>query len=319
MSKESNFDESKVNRARDGKFDFKKAGAPVVSLNTPQEIQFDEILPHVQKLTHYEMNRQGVFKNAFDYDDVVSNVIADLWTSYKDRGGVPRPVLTTAVKRAVSRSSGHLNLNPTDRKAMTIISEEKALREEELGRKLSSQEHQELADYVRQTWHDPNHRPSKNLLEKARMAQMGTIIREDGSMVEGINAFTSSDSFEGEDQNSEMGRANHLLNSGQKEKAKLEVWDALASMSNAPRVQRASYNQRVVVQCRSIMNEYPGGVLGAVDTWERAEDDEGTAALFAPFGSGLDEDGRDRVCAMLKQYPQNADDLWNAALNAAKK
>ena len=58
--------------------------------------------------------------------------------------------------------------------------------------------------------------------------------------------------------------------------------------------------------------------MGAVDRWGRADEDEGTIALFAPFGD-VDEDGRDAVCAMLSARPGLADELWGAALSAATR
>lgn len=116
---------------------------------------------------------------------------------------------------------------------------------------------------------------------------------------------------------SQTAKVEQALEAHKVSEARRQAWDALAEHHGAPLVARGRFEARVRTWCRQTIDDYPGGVMGAVDTWERAEDDEGTTALFAPFGEHLDEEGRDAVCAMLRAYPAHADSLWEAALMAS--
>ena len=223
----------------------------------------------------------------------------------------------------ISKAQGHANLGSTDRRAMRAFADLREDREEKLGRPLSQREENALAQEVRATWPDKRHRPSTNFLQRARLARTGKIYREDGSIVEGINPWESSESHSAA-PNTAVGQAEEAINARKTRLARRRAWDALAELREAegnervPRVLAPTHSSQAAAWCRATLDDYPGGVMGAVDRWNQAQEDEGTIALFAPFGD-VDEDGRDSVCRMLSTHPELADDLWDSALTSSTK
>jgi hypothetical protein len=87
---------------------------------------------------------------------------------------------------------------------------------------------------------------------------------------------------------------------------------ALAESRRAPMPQVGRLTHAAAASANTRLQRYPGGVTGAIATWRSGETDGGTEALFAPFGSGLDEGDRDDVCDLL-ELGGNAKTLWNSA------
>lgn len=311
------YEENQHPRGTDGRWVGKPAAPPAASLGDtqPRTVDAETMYKIVQTYANRLARRHGI--NDRDHvDTVVSQVCVDVISRHgTDR--IPVTPLFTVVSRHMARSLGHVNLGPTDRAAMRALSETVSLRAEELGRNLTERETQELADEIRASWHDPQHKPSRNFLQRARMARMGTIIDDEGHEVEGISPWGDSGTGTAADPDTPAGRVEAALNAGHPRAARADAWDVLAQAAGAPTVARSSRSTQTAARCRRVMSDYPGGVYGAVDAWQRAEQDEGTIALFAPFGPNLDEDGADAVCAMLSAHPDVADDLWDAALSAA--
>ena len=255
------------------------------------------------------------------FDDIVQSACLETIKTYGAEK-IPLAPIKQVVSTTISRAQGHINLGSTDRRAMKAFAQERELREDQLGRTLTPREEQDLARQIRDTWPDSRHRPSSNFLERARLAQTGQIYREDGTLIEGHNPWTDGESI-AVDPDGPLGRAEAALNSGSRRNARKDAWDALAELRNrngerVPRVLADTHSERVASWCRTVLDDYPGGVKGAVDTWQRAEEDEGTIALFAPFGD-IDEQGRDAVCRMLNRHPQAAEDLWAAAMSRSTR
>ncbi|MDO4243534.1 MAG: hypothetical protein Q4C85_07225 [Actinomyces sp.] len=314
----SRYEENQHPRGADGKWVAKPAGAPpAASLGDtrPRTVDAKAMYKIVRTYANRLARRHGI-TDRDHVDTVVSQVCLEV-ISRHGTDSIPSTPLFTVVSRHMARSLGHVNLGPTDRAAMRSLSEAVSLRAEQLGRELTERETQELADEIRSSWHDAKHRPSRNFLQRARMARMGSIIDDEGHEVDGISPWGDSGTVT--DPDTPAGRVEAALNAGRPWAARAEAWDVMAQSSGAPTVARDARSSGTAAACRRIMSDYPGGVAGAVDAWQRAEQDEGTVALFAPFGPGLDEDGADAVCAVLSAHPDVADDLWDAALSASTR
>ncbi|MBW3068969.1 hypothetical protein GZ998_05505 [Actinomyces sp. 594] len=318
----SKFYESQHPRNADGKWATKPAAAPAANLGDSEPppaptntVDAEAMWRIVQTYAHRAGRRMGV-RDPDHIDAVISDVTADVIGRYGNEQ-IPVVPLYSVVSRRMARSLGHTNLGPTDRAAMRALNEAAAARAEELGRELTEREVRGLADEVRSGWHDPRHRPSRNFFERAQMARMGSLIDDEGNMIEGVSPWAGGGVAAAPD--TPAARAEEALNAGRRGVARSEAWDTLATVSGAPMVARGSRSTTTATACRRIMRDYPGGVAGAVDAWQRAEQDEGTVALFAPFGDGLDEEGADAVCSMLQAHPEVADDLWEAALSASTR
>lgn len=297
-------------RTSDGRYSFKPAGAPAGALEAPDEPR--TIGPESLFAVLRAMTRREAGAGA-DLDDLVQDAAVAVLTTYGN-GEVPLAPLRAVVRHTVSRSRGHTNLGSRDRAAMEVLRRRVEQAEGRLGRTLAPREVDELARQVRQEWPDAKHRPSVNFLERARMGVTDRLEREDGSVVDGEPAWGGSG--ESAEPGSALAEVEEALRDRRRDRARASAWDAYAEIHGGPRVVRGSLSAQTRTWCRQVMEVYPGGVLGAVDAWRRAEDDEGTEALFAPFG-GIDEGGRDAVCAMLAHKPHLAEELWEAALSAS--
>ena len=325
----SDFDEGMHPRGADGRWAPKTAGAPAAALegrpaappDEPRTIGGEDLIKIVTAMVGRQQGRIRIGGRDC-FDDIVQNACYEVCKTYgTDR--IPLAPIRQIVSTTISRAQGHINLGSTDRRAMSALASLREAREEELGRTLTEREEEDLARQIRDTWPDARHRPSINFLQRARLAAVGRIYREDGTVTEGISPWADSDPHSA-DPGTAVGRAEEAVNSRDPRLARRSAWDALAELREAaggrrvPRVLADVHSPRAAAWCRATIDDYPGGVMGAVDRWGRADEDEGTIALFAPFGD-VDEDGRDAVCAMLSARPGLADELWGAALSAATR
>lgn len=292
-----------------GRYSFKSAGAPVGSLDEPKSIAPEEL---------YDVMNAIARKAKVDPDkieDVVQDACVDVLAQNQGRDRIPLAPLKQILLRKAARSVGHTSLGSRDRKAMRILKDKIVDFERRNGREPSSAEGEALARQVREQWPDPTHRPSKNFLERARI-DINKGLSDDIGTTEPQTMWESAiESFEPGSARAKM--ETMLSTSAPIGLIRKEAWDAIAEGRGAPLVARSANAEHVRTWCRATIEDYPGGILGAVDTWQRAEEDEGTMALFAPFGPGLDEGGRDAVCAMLRAHPSHAQSLWEAALQVS--
>lgn len=86
---------------------------------------------------------------------------------------------------------------------------------------------------------------------------------------------------------------------------------ALAEARRAPMPRVGSLSHAAVSKANLRLQRYSGGIRGAIATWRAGEFDEGTEALFAPFGGNVDEGGRDDICDLLELGEPKT--LWNSA------
>lgn len=110
---------------------------------------------------------------------------------------------------------------------------------------------------------------------------------------------------------------------------RMVAWELVSRRSGGsiPAARTGCLSQRAVTAHRRTLlpdgddaPSYDGGVIAACRSWDRGDFDEGTEALFAPFG-GLEDDyeGRDRITAMLRAQPAFANDLWSSAAQQANR
>ena len=318
----SSFDESRVSRDDAGRFDFKAPGLPAASLQEPSGARWiggEDLTRVVASMVSKQRHR---VPEHTDIDDIVQNACLEIGKTY-GFDHIPLAPVKQVVSTTISRAQGHVNLGSTDRRAMTAFTELRQDREAELKRQLTAHEEDELAAEIRSTWPDRRHRPSKNFLQRARLASTGRIWRDDGTVVEGVNPWAGAQA-DAHDPSTAVGGAQDALNDQASGRARRQAWDALAELREAdgqghvPRVLAPVHSSQAAAWARATIDEYPGGVMGAVDRWQQAGEDEGTIALFAPFGA-IDEEGRDAICSMLASRPQIADGLWNAALASSTR
>ena len=322
----SEFDERQHPRGAGGRWTTRPPGTPTTALDqepgrtTARTISGRDLIKVVTAMVGRQQAR--IPAGSQEFDDIVQNACLQVGATYGfDR--IPLAPVRQVVETTISRSQGHTNLGSTDRRAMKALAALREDREEQLGRTLTSRELEDLAQEVRDTWPDPRHRPSTTLLQRARLARAGRIYRDDGTIIEGVSPWQDTDPHSAA-PGTAVGAAEEAVNTRSPHRARRRVWDALAELreaegsSRVPRVLAPTHSPRAAAWCRTTIDDYPGGVMGAVDRWGQAVEDEGTIALFAPFGD-LDEDGRDAVCRMLSAHPDLADDLWDAALTSSTR
>ncbi|ARD42480.1 hypothetical protein [Actinomyces gaoshouyii] len=319
----STFDESLVSRDSAGRFDVRSPGPPTASLEEPESARMIDGQNLSRVVASMVLKQQHRVGDTSDVDEVVQNACLEIGKTY-GWGRIPLAPIRQVVSRTLARSQGHTSLGSTDRRALSALAGLRRAREEELGRGLTWREEEALADRVRQEWPDARHRPSRDLLRKARMARPSSIHRDDGALVEGTGLWAGTEGAPAADPATATGRVEAALNGPGRSSARRDAWDALAELREAdgggrvPRVRARTHSPRAAAWARRTMDDYPGGVLGAVDRWGQAVEDDGTTALFAPFDAA-DEEGRDAVCDLLASHPTSADDLWAAALTASTR
>lgn len=316
----STFSENQVNRDEAGRFDFKASGPPASELEepaAPRTISGRELKGIVASMVY---ERRRLIGRRAEVDDVIQRACLEIGRTYGFER-IPLAPIRRVVSTVITKTRGHSGLGSTDRSAMVVFTQLRQDREEQVGRRLTGREKEVLAQKVRETWLDQRHKPSRNFLQKARLTDIAPIPHEN-DLVDGTSPWAASESHSA-DPSTEVGRAEEILNVPRSSwEARRHAWDALAKLreddtgGRIPRVLKDTHPSKAVAWARATIDSYPGGVMGAVDRWGQAVEDEGTIALFAPFGD-IDEDGRDAVCAMLTEYPQIADELWNSALSAS--
>lgn len=107
-------------------------------------------------------------------------------------------------------------------------------------------------------------------------------------------------------------------------------YEALAEVRGAPAAVAGALSSNRAIAVRKAVREYSvvtgkdkdgkdvtlTGIPAALHTWDQGETDAGTEAFFAPW-PGIDEGQRDDVAAVMRRYPDKAQDLWEAAVRNA--
>lgn len=266
-------------------------------------------------------------------EDLEQEVILALLSTYQGRDVVPVAPMKQTAARVCRKIMGGTGLSSATRQALGVVSEEIEVREADLGRALTDAEKERIAEAVRDSWYDQDRKPSahfwRDYCQKKSTASL-YVKGTDGDEIvrEGLFPWSPSNQVMAADEGSATAEAMDLMNKGRATEAKAMLWQVLAESRGVPRGLEAAYDVATGRECRRILAEYPGGVLGAVARWESGlSEDVGTVALFAPLGD-IDEVGRNAVCALIRdvveQYDPShsqgvAEKLWESAMKAAVK
>lgn len=264
-------------------------------------------------------------------EDLEQEVILALLSTYQGRYIVPVAPMKQTAARVCRKVLGGTGLSSATRQALGVVSEEIEVRESDLGRALTDAEKEKIAEAVRDSWYDQDRKPSANFwrdyCQKKSTASL-YVKGEDGDEIvrEGVSPWSPSNQVMAADEGSATAEAMDLMNKGRVTEAKAMLWRVLAESRGVPRGLEAAYDVATGRECRRILAEYPGGVLGAVSRWESGlSEDIGTVALFAPLGD-IDEAGRNAVCALIREVVEQydpshsqgvAERLWESAMKAA--
>lgn len=266
-------------------------------------------------------------------EDLEQEVILALLSTYQGRDVVPVAPMKQTAARVCRKIMGGTGLSSATRQALGVVSEEIEVREADLGRALTDAEKEGIAEAVRDSWYDQDRKPSARFWRDYCQKKSTTSLYVEGRggeeiVREGLFPWSPSGQVMAADEGSATAEAMDLMNKGRATEAKAMLWQVLAESRGVPRGLEAAYDVATGRECRRILAEYPGGVLGAVARWESGlSEDVGTVALFAPLGD-IDEVGRNAVCALIREVVEQydpshsqgvAEKLWESAMKAAVK
>jgi hypothetical protein len=212
-----------------------------------------------------------------------------------------------------------------DRKAYRVYEDQRAVIENEIGRPMTPRERKALEQKVRDEWHDPRHKPSKDfMIARTFDRSLDAPHTADGGhgaeTTIGSRLVNPEQSGHYIKPGSYMDRAHHAMDeTGAAHKAEMKrlAWNALAEDTGIPMSNPGSLSQRQVTKHRGIMDNHKNRVLGACKAWSVGNDGEATEALFAPFGElGFEE--QEKVVDALERFgPDRAQIMWESAMSIA--
>lgn len=215
-----------------------------------------------------------------------------------------------------------------DRRAYRIFEEQRTAIENEIGRPMTQREKDALDQKVRDEWHDPRHKPSKDFriartfdrsLDAPRGDAAGGVESTLGATL--VNPENTGHYIE---PGSYMDRAHSAMEeTGAAHKAEMKrlAWNALAENTGVPMSNPGSLSQRQVTKHRGIITDPKGpGIMGACKDWSLGNDGDATEALFAPFGDiGFEE--QEKVVDTLERFEAagagRAQIMWESAMAIA--
>lgn len=223
----------------------------------------------------------------------------------------------------IANQAGNLAVRQEDRKALKMFNQAVDRKASSLGRRLTPSEEDQVATAIRNNWHDQRRKPSEDFRRYAGQMEVSMDASESDSAADYFMPHAPAADAEVRSVNdiapgSFKDRALDAIegHGGDLRDARRMLWNALAEDGAAPMVQAGTLSQRKVTSTRSDMAAYPGGVTGALDAWERGENNSGTEALFAPWAT-TDEATRDQVVNQMRRFPGRSEDLWDSALKLA--
>ena len=261
-------------------------------------------------------------------DDMVGDVV-EVCLRRQAKEGAP---IHYGYVHAVARNllSRDRDMASVDAKAIRLLSARINDLEQEQHRVASELQVCQVAEQILAEWPEGTRRPSATFFRRTQIISLDASVESGSSLVELVNDDSAGFDPTGQavEQTAEPDDAAvyDLLDAHERATGKAEhaavkraAWDALAAATGAPRV-TAKLSKNRVTSARTLFTRHPEGPIGAVEaalaTWDRADEDDYTAALFAPFDTA-DPDERAGVVAQLRMSGPHAGDLWLAALAAA--
>ncbi|GAB2733298.1 hypothetical protein GCM10027273_10070 [Nocardioides pakistanensis] len=258
---------------------------------------------------------------AIDTDDVAQDAVLAYLEAQANGHEIKSP--QGYIHRAASNiaASAGSRVRAEDRKALVLFRDEVSRQEAAKGRQLSGREKDAIAQTIRDTWPDERHQPSKNFRRFAGQMEISMDAYETDEARDYVLPHTDLNAGLGVNDvrpESSLDKALDAVegHNGDLRDARRLLWNALAEINDAPTVRPGTLSQRKVTALRAEMSAYPGGVATAARNWADGIDDQGTHALFAPWGEPNDRDRAD-IVALLGKHPDAAEAMWDSALKLA--
>lgn len=268
-----------------------------------------------------------------NYLNARNNARTKLWDAYTN-GVVVRPgsvlenpgaYINRVAEGIVQRHATGEDQSP-DRAAIKAWRQAVADAEQHLGRDLTQNEKDDLANHIRES-QAPGRRAKVGFHEARGEVTASSFGDDDAVVVDDVvgadGRLLSAGDITGDFSPDEIGDA--LLESfsagraSAAQNARRRAWDAVAGRSGAPMVVQGSLTEGRVTAARRTISE-AGGISSVCARWadETASVDE-TNALFAPFGNNLDYSAQARVVSAIGDLGAYADDVFDGALGGATR
>lgn len=283
-----------------------------------------------QRLARNFIRRYGLHDHTvngyMDADDLTQDaVMAYLVASQTDRPeGVELPVGVIAKRSIIRALDAGTHRSKGNYAAVKLLDQSRVAREAKLGRDLTPNELDELAQELRMSLpasHRPGvgfHRPNVRVfsLDSATtsvVSNVGQMSETERIMFQATSDAPSivTDDF----TDGTIGdRALRLKSDGHQSGARSLAWDAIAEHSGAPLCTSTPIGKRAAIRARANVAQ-SGGPLSCARSY--LETGSTTDDLFAPFGP-VDDNRRRAVCETLTRHAKYADDLWRVAISQAE-
>ncbi|WP_191413598.1 hypothetical protein [Salinibacterium sp. ZJ450] len=244
--------------------------------------------------------------NSRDADDIAQEAIFDLLKHPPKSGShafTPGLIITSVKNKLAMALNERNNIRPEEARARRDLADVVVGEEGLLGRALISREVDEIAQRIRDSWHDPRHRPSENFHR-----DRSHISIDDEAA--GISELPGARKLIREP----MGLLD-LLESGAigRPAAKRQVWNEVAAGFGVLPVKPRSIRDAEARNARAEIDER-GGVAAAAAKW--LDGREVAGKLFAPWIRVSEETARD-IAVFLTTRPLIAEPMWRSALDTA--
>lgn len=299
------------NRDKIGRFDIKINSAATVDIkqyaddNPADGFHGAALLQLSTRIVREYSSRLNLSKH--DTEDIIQETVMSALHTRKRQGkpitgGYVRTIAKALVSRRMDTHKRH-----EDSKAFAMLKAEIEFIESVEGRHLTKAEIDEIADRIREDWHDPRHKPSKGFQNAPQVLSSDAM----GAAFAALQPAAANAAPEGS-------KAAHDLvdafeeNEIDGETLRLKAWNSLIEDTGAPAVYENVNSASVAQSARTTIGKRAEKIAAR---WEDgAATEEETKALFAPFGR-LTRDQQSAVARTISERPKFGQVLWESALD----
>lgn len=280
-----------------------------------------------------------------DSDDLAQDSLVKALEELRKKGGDnirhPRSWLGRTMKNTSDRM-GEGRYHHPNTVALRHYNEKIKEFEQSNGRSMSRKEKNELRDDIVNNWatYYPNmdagrYRPQPDFdrhTEKNTAVRLDRFDADETGTPHGAEAYldanyTPEERDEALDQmTSTLSGKNKNATEDQVRQASAAGWALVASEHNAPAVAEDAVSSDYAKHYQKTFGDDGGGVIDAIEQWETGEENEKTAAIFAPFRApgqpGLSRNQESAVVDTLTGHgrtSETAGRLWKLALDGARR
>lgn len=252
-------------------------------------------------------------------EDIVQDTVLDMLAQHK-KGKVhalSELRLVNTATRAVASRYIDPTVHHSTLTARHLLKKTVELEEEALGRKVTDEELEFLADDLRMKVFNPRRRPAEDYWKSQRSFSMDFEIGEGTTFADTLAAPDSRNSF-AEDE-SELADAVEALESkaATKTAMKQNAWNLVAAESDTPKAVAGTASSNDSRKAVEAVRDYPGGVAALAKAWQAGTtSDKEDRALFAGF-SGAGFEDQERIVDRLLAREEYADGLWRSSVSIA--